>query len=284
MKIDVICAKSDLGVHIDGSNLGPSILTENIKLKSYIIEKENIVKSNDKNDLCKNLKNINNFTKQVFDTTSEILKNNHFPLLIGGDHSTVIGSALASQKHNGNIGIIWIDAHGDYNNFETTITGNIHGLPLAAITGYKCEKLTDFITNNYINPKNAVVVGARSIDPLEKENLIDAGVTIFTTDDIKNEGPIKIMEKAIEIASNNTNGIHISYDIDVIDPNLAIGVSVPEVNGIDENEAYEIMNAIIKNKNVIKSLDIVEYNPLRDINDKTKNIALNLINIFINNF
>lgn len=284
MKIDVICAKSDLGVHINGSNLGPSILTKNIKLKNYIIEKENIVKSNDKNDLCKNLKHINNFTKQVFDTTSEILKNNHFPLLIGGDHSTVIGSALASQKHNGNIGIIWIDAHGDYNNFETTITGNIHGLPLAAITGYKCEKLTDFITNNYINPKNAVVVGARSIDPLEKENLIDAGVTIFTTDDIKNEGPIKIMEKAIEIASNNTNGIHISYDIDVIDPNLAIGVSVPEVNGIDENEAYEIMNAIIKNKNVIKSLDIVEYNPLRDINDKTKNIALNLINIFINNF
>lgn len=282
MKINVINACSDLGVHVDGSNLGPIELTNNINLKKYIIEKENIVKSKDINDLSKNLESINKFTKKVFDAASKILVNNEFPLLIGGDHSTVIGSALASQKYHNNIGIIWIDAHGDYNTFETTITGNIHGLPLAAITGYKCNELTNFITNNYINPKNAVIVGARSIDPLELENLIDAGVTIFTTEDIKKEGTTKIMEKAIKIAYNNTNGIHISYDIDVIDPTLAKGVSVPEINGINTTEAYEIMSIIIKNKDIIKSLDIVEYNPLKDNENKTKDITLNLINMFIN--
>lgn len=284
MKINIIEARSDLGVHVNGSNLGPKELNKNLNLNSFILEKENIIKSIDINDLRKNEKYINNFTKKVFNTTSNILEKNKFPLLLGGDHSTVIGSALASQKYNKNIGIIWIDAHLDYNTFETTITGNIHGLPLAAINGLCCD-LTSFCTDNYINPKNTVVVGYRAKETNandELNNIKKMGVTVFTTDDINNEGVSKIMKKAFDIANNNTNGIHISYDLDVIDPKVAPGVSIPEIDGINEQQAYEIMNELINNKKNIKSMDLVEFNPLYDKENKTKKIALNLLNKFIN--
>ena len=279
--INFISACSDLGVHICGSEKGPTLLTNNFDIKNSVIKKENIKKSLDPNDLRKNEKHINNFTKKVFDTALNILEDNKTPLLIGGDHSTVIGSALASQKHHNNIGIIWVDAHGDYNTFETTKSGNIHGLPLAAITGYKCSELTNFITDNFINPKNCVVVGARSIDPWEIGNMIDAGVTIFTTEDVKNEGADKIMKKAIDIATNNTNGVHISLDLDVIDPLIAPGVSIPEDNGITDTEMYLIVEEMLKNKELIKSIDLVELNPTLDIDNKTKDIALNILNKII---
>jgi len=277
----IINANTDLGVHVDGANLGPKILTKDLNIKKYNIDKEKIIKSKDKNDLKKNLSEVNDFTKKIFEQELKILENNSFPLLIGGDHSAVIGSALASQKYHKNIGIIWIDAHGDYNTFETTHTGNLHGLPLAAITGYKCDELTNFITDNHINPKNAVIVGARSIDPWEICNLRDAGVTILTTKDIHEKGVKIIMDEAFKIALNNTFGVHISYDIDVIDPIFAPGVSIPEKDGISLKEAYEIMNYLVNNKNSIKSMDIVEFNPLKDIDNKTYDISINLINKFI---
>ena len=279
--ITIINANTDLGVHVDGANLGPKEITDKLDIKKYNIDKENTIKSKDKDDLKKNLNEVNHFTKKVFEQELEILNNNDFPLLIGGDHSAAIGSALASQKYYKNIGIIWIDAHGDYNTFETTRTGNLHGLPLAAITGYKCDDLTSFITDNHINPKNCVIVGARSIDPWEIGNLKDAGVTIFTTQDIHEKGSQTIMDEAFKIALNNTNGTHISYDLDVIDPIIAPGVSVPEVNGITLSEANEIMDYLVNRKDDIKSMDIVEFNPTKDIDNKTKAIALELINRFI---
>ena len=278
--INLISAYSDLGVHICGCENGPLELTKDINIKNYIIKKDNIEKSLDNNDLRKNEIYINKFTKKVFDTTLNILENNKIPLLIGGDHSCVMGNALASQKYNKNIGIIWIDAHIDYNTFDTTITGNIHGLPLAAINGI-CEDLTHFITTNYINPKNTVVVGYRAKEDncdLEMNNIKKMGVTVFTTDDIKIEGASNIMKKAIDIASHNTNGIHISLDLDVIDPILSPGVSIPEENGINEKEINEIVDEVLNQKELIKSIDLVEFNPSFDKDNKTKNIALNILN------
>lgn len=280
--INIINAKSDLGVHVDGSNLGPEVLTKNLNITKYDIDKDNVIKSKDPNDLKKNLEGVNNFTKKVFQKELEILENGNFPLLVGGDHSTVIGSALASNYYNKNIGIIWIDAHGDYNTFKTTHSGNLHGLPLAAITGYDCKELTSFITDNYINPKNCVVVGARSIDPWEIGNMIDAGVTIFTTEDIRKNGSKYIMDEAFKIALNGTNGTHVSYDLDVIDCNIAPGVSIPEVDGINIEEAKEIMDILISRKQDIKSMDLVEFNPTKDIDNRTYDIANNLLNNFIN--
>lgn len=285
MKYDIINACSDLGVAIDGSDKGPIIINkfidkDNIN-KIITVNKDNIIKSYAKNDLRKNEKWVNKFNKKLFQITARCCKRKHFPITIGGDHSIAIGSALGSKKINQNIGIIWVDAHTDYNTFETTRTGNIHGLPLAAITGYKCQELYNFFKGNNINPKNCVVVGARSIDPWEIGNLEDAGVSIYYMEDFKKHGIEKVMESAIKIAMKDTNGIHISYDLDVIDPIVAPGVSVPEENGINEQEAYEIMDIIIKHKDLIKSLDLVEYNPDKDIDNKTKDIAVNLLNMFI---
>lgn len=287
-KINIIDACSDLGVHIDGSNLGPIIISKEFNNNNFInkiciIEKNNIVKEKDKNNLKKNLNSINNLNSKIFNAVSETIENNLFPITIGGDHSIAIASSLASLDKNDNLGIIWIDAHGDFNTFETTITGNIHGLPLAAVTGYKNDILVNFLTNKRYKFVNTVIVGARSIDPLEKENLMDAGIKVYTNNDIKEIGLETIMNEAIKIASNNTNGIHISYDLDVIDPIIAPGVSIPEKNGINLEEANLIMDIIIKNKNIIKSLDLVEYNPLLDINNKTKDIAINLLYKFIYN-
>ena len=283
MKYTFINANSDLGVHIDGSNKGPNLITKNfLNYEKITIEKTNTTKkSKDKSDLAKNLDSVNSFNKLLFDKITNILNENKFPITIGGDHSIAIASALASNNYHKNIGIIWIDAHTDYNTFDTTITGNLHGLPLAAINGYKTNDLTKHLTNNYINPQNTVIVGARSIDELELVNLKNNNVTVFTTEDIKKEGINSIMKKAFEIAGNNTEGIHISYDLDYIDPIDAPGVSVPEENGIDIQTAIDTMEYIKHNKHLIKSLDLVEYNPEFDIKDKTLNYAIKLINTFL---
>ena len=277
----IIEAKSDLGLHIDGANLGPSLITSNIDNK-IIIEKENCIKSNDPSDLKKNLKEVNNFNTKLYNKVLEVLNDNKFPITIGGDHSIAIASSLASRSKN-NIGIIWIDAHLDYNTFETTITGNLHGLPLAAVNG-PAKDLTPF-TNEFINPKNTVVVGYRAKEDnarVEIDNILNAGGTIFTTDDIKKYGVKKVMEDAIKIASNNTEGIHISFDLDFIDPIDAPGVSVPEVDGIDKKTALEVIH-YLNNTHNIKSFDIVEYNPLNDKDNITLDIAKEILYYVINN-
>ena len=125
------------------------------------------------------------FNTALYKIELQKIEEGLFPITLGGDHSIAISSALADAKKNdGHIGMIWIDAHTDYNTFESTITGNIHGLPLAAIDGYEKRFLTEFHDGNYFKPENTVIVGGRDIDPLEVENLKDAGVKVFTTEEI----------------------------------------------------------------------------------------------------
>ena len=278
--VKIIGACTDLGVDKNGADKGPKEIIDKLNVDNPIlIIKPNCIKSKDPKDLSKNLKEVNIFNYQLFNVVKNTLECGKFPITIGGDHSMAIGSALASQFVNENIGIIWIDAHLDYNTFETTITGNLHGLPLAAINGI-CDKLTNF-TNNYINPKNTVVVGYRSKEEnreIELSNIRKMGVTVFDDDDIKKYGIEYIMDKAIQIASSNTKGIHVSYDLDVIDERFAPGVSVPEEGGIDLNTAYKIRDIIVDNIEIVKSFDLVEYNPDYDMDYKTRNIALNIIN------
>ena len=281
MKIVLVGAGSDLGVSKDGARYGASTIINEINsdvAKVIYNQDETIIKSFDKNDLKKNLKELNKYNKKLYDIELSLKRNDSFVITIGGDHSIAIPSVLTSCKKYQNIGLLWIDAHPDFNTFETTITCNLHGLPCAAINNYKCDKLTNFHKSHFIHPKNTVIIGARSIDKGEKENLKKAGVTIITTEEIKKYGIKKIMEKSLSIVLDGVNNFHTSFDLDVIGPKECPGVSVPEKNGLSVKEVMDIIDYLLKYKDELVSFDVVEYNPLFDIDNKTKNVALDVLN------
>lgn len=282
MRPIIFGAGTDLGVHIDGAQLGPVQLMNDLKSfytgESVLFERDkDIIKSRNLSDRRKNEYEIEKFNSNLYKNIVDKIKEEYFPIMVGGDHSAAIASILASAKVNVDIGIIWIDAHTDYNTFESTVTGNIHGLPLAAVTGYKCNELRCYHNGKIVQPSRTVVVGARSIDEKEKDNLRYAGITVFTTEDIKTKGIDAVMDEAFKIAGYKTKGIHISYDLDVIDPEVAPGVSIPEFDGISEEEAMKINEYLVNHIKDIISLDLVEFNPLRDIDRKTEQIALNIL-------
>lgn len=282
MRTMIFGAGTDLGVHIDGTSLGPVQLMNDIKAfykgESMMFEQDkDIIKSRNLSDRRKNEYAIEEFNSNLYKNMVDKIKEEYFPIMIGGDHSAAIASALSSAKVNVDVGIIWIDAHTDYNTFETTVTGNIHGLPLAAINGYKNSELRYYHDGKIIQPSRTVIVGARSIDEAEKENVKYSGVTVFTTDDIKEKGIDAVMDEAFKIAGYKTKGIHISYDLDIIDPDIAPGVSIPEFDGISEEEAMKINEYIIHHMDKVLSYDLVEFNPLRDVDRKTEQIALNIL-------
>lgn len=282
MKLCIINACSDLGVHIDGSNNGPSKLInkENLADNIYTIEKKNVEKEREKDNKKKNLEYLNEFNERLY---NKILSIDDFVLTLGGDHSIAIASALASKKKYENIGLIWVDSHADFHTFDSTISGNIHGMPFATISGQNGNILSYFFDGKYFDPKNTVLVGGRDIESPEYINLKKAGTKVFTTEDIKKYGVKEIMKEAIDIATKNTEGIHISYDIDVIDPEIAPGVSIKAKAGITFEETKNILNELLKEKDKIKSFDLVEFNPDLDIDNKTYDIASTLLENIIKN-
>ena len=282
MRTMIFGAGTDLGVNMDGASLGPIQLMNDIKQfykgEAMMFQQDkDIIKSRNLSDRRKNEYEIEKFNTNLYKNMVDKIKEEYFPIMIGGDHSASIASALAVAKVNIDVGIIWIDAHTDYNTFETTVTGNIHGLPLAAINGYKNSELRYYHDGKIIQPSRTVIIGARSVDEAEKDNVRYSGVTVFSTKDIREKGIDAIMDEAFKIAGYKTKGIHISYDLDVIDPDVAPGVSVPEYDGINEDEAMKINNYIMNHMNQVLSYDLVEFNPLRDVNRKTEQIALNLL-------
>ena len=272
MKYNIINVNSSLGLNIKGCEYGPFLINKYIN-SDCISGRINIYPVDGQS--CIN--NINMVNKKLFNSVIDSYKGGSFPIILGGDHSLSIGSALASLNYYHSVGIIWIDAHADFNTFETTETGNIHGLPLACICGYHNDVLR--IYDDYIDPKKCVVLGARAIDKLEDQNILDAGISMINNDYVKQNGIKDSLNKAFELLKD-TDYIHISFDVDVIDPTIAMGVSVPEYNGISDKDAYTIIE-MIKNNPKVVSLDIVEFNPLNDINGKTKLLVTNLINNFI---
>ena len=253
--------------------------SRNIRKRDRFKIKENIIKELEIDNKKKNLIPLNEFNKRLYKQVKQVVDEGNFPFTIGGDHAIAIASDLAVISKYQNLGIIWFDAHGDYHTFKTTMSGNLHGLPFAAVTGYEKTLLTDFHGSGpRFNPHNAVILGGHDIDlPEELANLKDAGVTILSTKDIKEQGYEAIYKKAFEIASNGTNGVHVSYDLDVIDCQIAKGVSIPATNGLSLEEAYEFAKYIVKSKDLISSMDFVEYNPLRDTDKSTLEIFLVLL-------
>ncbi|MCI9087371.1 MAG: arginase [Clostridia bacterium] len=242
------------------------------------------VKALDTKNEKRNLEQINEFNQKLYSQVLQILEDNEFPLTVGGDHIIAIASSLASIKKHQNLGIIWFDSHADYNTYATSVTGNLHGLPLAVATHFEKDILADFHQGPFYDPKHTVIVGGRDIDPWEWSNVLESGVTVFSTKDIQKYGVEEICKKAFEIASNGTNGVHISFDLDLIDPTVAPGVSVPSIDGINLKETYELVDEIVKYSNIIKSADLVEYNPMFDKDNQTANLAKEILTKWIEHF
>ncbi len=287
MKSIIIGAGSDLGVHIDGSSLGPVQLINDIKSfyngeTTTIMQEEDILKSRNLSDRRKNEYEVDEINTKIYNTILEKEKDNYFPIVIGGDSSITIPIALASSKVRENIGMILFSPYTNYNTFDTTVSGNINGMSLAAINGYKNSELRYYHDGNVIQPTKTVVVGARSIDDWEKDNVKYSGLNVFTSEDIKQKGLETVINEAFSIANERTKGIHISFDLGLLDPSIAPGVSIPEFDGMSEEEVMNINKLIIAHMKDITSYDLVEFNPLRDENRKTEQIALNILAQIIN--
>lgn len=207
----------------------------------------------------------------------KIFSDGCFPLVLGGDHSISIG-VLAGLKdiYHGQLGVVWADANAGFNTPETTPSGNIHGMPLAIITGRGDKRLLDIGSSPTVIEENVALVGTRDIDPGEALNLKNSKVSIFTTRDIDEKGMFYIAQEAIARASKNVNYFHVAFDIGAIDPIEAPGTGTKVDGGLTYREALLLMQLIHESGKMV-SLELVEVNPALDIENKTSKIAVELI-------
>jgi arginase len=229
---------------------------------------------------AKYLKEITATCTKSAELVMKTLEAGKVPLVLGGDHSvaagTVAGVAEFYRKQNQKIGLIWIDAHSDMNTPETSPSGNVHGMPLAAIMGLGPNELGNiFNFSPKIHPENCVLVGIRDVDAHEKENIRKAGVEVFTMRDIDERGMRSVMEEALRMAGRGTAGYHVSLDMDWIDPEDAPGVGTPVWGGATYREAHLAME-IISDHGRMLSMEIVEVNPVIDEHNQTADLAVEL--------
>jgi arginase len=205
----------------------------------------------------------------------------HFPLVLGGDHSiavgTVSGVAAFARSQGKKVGLLWIDAHGDINTPDTSPSGNIHGMPLAALLGFGAPELTSVGGDTpKVDPANVALLGIRSLDAGEKKRLKETGVQVYTMSDIDRRGADRVMKQALEQVTDGTDLVHVSLDLDVVDPSVTPGVGTPVKGGLDYREAHLIME-VLADAGVMTSLEVVEVNPILDNRNASAEFAVELI-------
>ena len=202
------------------------------------------------------------------------------PLVLGGDHSLAAGSVAASadwvRRTTGKpLGAVWVDAHGDMNTPETTTSGNVHGMPLAALLGRPPLDLAAIGQSPSLLPEHTVLVGIRNLDEQEKAHIRASGVHVFTMKDVDRDGIGSVAERALALASAGTGGVHVSFDLDACDPTYAPGVGTPVKGGFDYREAHMIMEVVADSQRLV-ALDLVEVNPTLDVRNQTAELAAEL--------
>lgn len=215
-----------------------------------------------------------NLAHQVYSA----LCSHSFPIIVGGDHSLGLGSISGVSKYYNDIAVIWIDAHGDINTHETSPTGNVHGMPLAAAMGLGYSDLTDLYYKGIkVKPENVFIIGARDLDEGEKELIKKHNMTVYSTEDVQKIGVKKIMELIhSKLKENGIEAVHLSFDIDCIDPEYVPGTGTPVRYGMNVVEAKYILKYLMETK-LVKSMDFVELNPKLDQNDKTADLCIDLL-------
>lgn len=287
-KLSIIGMPMDLGQMRRGVDMGPSAIRYagiNEKLRNLFVQIDDlgdipIGRPELVEDPKTNLRNLDLVAEKnelLSEKIDEVIKSGSFPLILGGDHSIAIGTLAGVSKHYKNLGVIWYDAHGDLNTADTSPSGNIHGMPLAASLGIGHEALTSI--GGYspkIKPENTVIIGARSLDDGEKKLIKELGIKVYTMHEIDRIGMTKVMEETIEYLKEKTDGVHLSLDLDGLDPSDAPGVGTPVIGGISYRESHLAMEMLAE-ADMITSAEFVEVNPILDDKNKTASVAVALM-------
>lgn len=212
---------------------------------------------------------------QLADCVAKIVADGSFPLVLGGDHSIAMGTLAGLHNSYGPGGVLWVDAHGDLNRPETSPSGNVHGMPLAAAIGAADFSFEGLDAPPWVDPARVAIVGARSLDPGERRLVKERGIRVFTMSDIDRRGIAKVMSDALQVVSGD-GFVHLSLDIDVCDPEIAPGVGTPVRGGLSYREAHLAME-LVAESSMLNSVEIVELNPILDFADETALLAVELV-------
>ncbi|MDA5111024.1 arginase [Brevibacillus thermoruber] len=285
--ISIIGVPLDLGADRRGVDMGPSairyagVVARLEKMGLNIQDKGDIPVTRPhtftETDNHKYLDEVVEANTRLAEAVSGIMEEGRFPLVLGGDHSIALGTVAGVAKHVKNLGVIWFDAHGDLNTGETSPSGNIHGMPLAASLGYGHERLVQiggFAPK--LKPENVVIIGARDLDAGERELIKRIGLKVFTMHEIDKLGMARVMEEAIAHVSRNTDGVHLSLDLDGLDPHDAPGVGTPVIGGISYREGHVAME-MLADADILCSAEFVEVNPILDRENMTARVAVALM-------
>ncbi len=290
--VHIIGVPLDLGGGRRGVDMGPSAfrsasLGERLGALGYaVVDKGDlptpIPETQELRDEHKKyIREIARVCQKLYQTTLASLGEGALPIVLGGDHSLAAGSVAASADWAENakglpIGLLWVDAHGDMNTPATSLSGNVHGMPLAALLGQEPAELAKIgMVSPKVLPAQTVLVGVRNLDEREKFAVRDSHVHVFTMKDIDRQGIASIVEQAVKLAGNGTAGIHVSFDMDVCDPQIAPGVGTPVKGGLNYREAHMVME-IVADSGLLTALDLVEVNPTLDVRNATAQLGTEL--------
>ena len=287
MQIDIIGVPVDLGADRRGVDMGPSAIryahlqrelsrtgctfADLGNLEVPIAEMCSVTEPKLKYIDC-----IVPMARRTAGAVATSMQQGHFPLVIGGDHSIAIGSVRGAARHK-KLGVIWVDAHADFNTPETTPSGNIHGMPLAALCGLGDARLVRLWDESIpiLDPRRVAVIGARDLDDGEKQNLHQAGVMVLGMEQIDRIGMFHAMEKALAHVMQDVDGIYCSFDVDSLDPRHAPGVGTPVAGGLTYREAHLACEMIAETGKLV-GMDLVEVNPILDVQNQTAALAVDL--------
>ena len=289
--VHVIGVPLDLGGNRRGTDMGPSAFRiagfgeQLAKLGVRVVDKGDvpspIPERKGAGDPHKRyVKDIARVCQRLFQASLSSFSEGAMPIVLGGDHSLGAGSVAAASAHLRNqgkaLGLIWVDAHGDMNNPSSSGSGNVHGMPLAALLGSEPAELAHFAgPGPAILAKHTVLVGIRNLDEVEKQIVRASKVHVFTMKEIDRLGISEVMSRAIAIATKGTGGFHVSYDLDACDPTVAPGVGTPVKGGLSYREAHVVMESVAES-GLMTSFDLVEVNPTLDIRNTTAELGTEL--------
>jgi arginase len=289
--VHIIGAPLDLGGARRGTDMGPSafriagLADQLTALGVRVVDKGDIQtpipETKGPGDARKRyVKEIARVCQKLYQTSLASLEEGAMPIVLGGDHSLGAATVAASSAHlkrkGKPVGLIWVDAHGDMNSPATSESGNVHGMPLAALLGGEPAELAHLHGEGpAIQPRHTVLVGIRNLDTVEKQIVKASKVHVFTMKDVDRLGIAEVMERALVIAGRGTGGVHVSFDLDVCDPAVAPGVGTPVKGGLDYREAHVVMEMAAES-GVLVALDLVEVNPTLDLRNTTAELGVEL--------